>query len=107
MWRKTRSHRGGLIPAFVSALALTAGTLAAQDSAVILGGGRVGTWSTTGFVANASESGIRLTVTPFEGPCPAACVLPTARVAAHGSLSLETCSPRSAPMRPQPSRRFI
>jgi len=73
----------------VTILIGSASVCPAQDTAVILGGGQVGSWSTVGFVANTSSSGVRLTVEPFTGPCPALCPPLEADLAAHASLSLE------------------
>jgi hypothetical protein len=67
----------------------TSGISAAQDTAVILGAGQIGSWSTVGFVANASSNTVQVTIRPFAGPCPLVCVPPGADLPAHASVSLE------------------
>lgn len=89
MWCLPFSRRRFPILVCIAIIGLETRRSAAQDTAVILGGGQVGTWSTAGFVANTSNGAIRLNVVPFEGACIAECIPPEVHLSAYSSLSLD------------------
>lgn len=67
------------------------GSLARADSAVIIGAGRVGTWSTTGYVTNPNPSAESLSVDAVPLPCPPPLLCPIVAVTVPplGSASLD------------------
>jgi len=75
-----------------SALAVLLGPAfcASGDTAVILGAGSIGTWTTAGYVANPNPVGEALTVANVPLPCqpPMACPLNPVFVLSRGSASL-------------------
>jgi len=86
----TSTGRRSSVLASLVVVGLAARTIAAQDTAIILGAGRVGSWSTVGFVGNPGSGEVQVTIEPFSGPCPLVCVPPGAVLPAHSSVSLES-----------------
>lgn len=85
----TSDRRGRALVLAIAAVFSSALAVRGQDSAVILGGGRAGSWSTKGFVANTSGDVIGINVLPLDAPCPAVCILPSISLPARASASLD------------------